>query len=81
MRVSVQLRFNGDARARWRRSVYLDPTERTIVLDVETFRAAGGSGPMPPPADASSLLFVVDLVNAIPGAKGRFTIGDTSFGR
>jgi hypothetical protein len=81
MRVSVQLRFNGDASARWGRSVYLDATERLIVLDLKTFRAASGSLALPPPSQASSLLFVVDLVNAVPGAKGSFAIDEASFVR
>lgn len=81
MRVSVQLRFNGDSSARWRRSVYLDSTERTIVLDLKSFRAASGSGAIPPPSDATSLLFVVDLVNAMPGAKGSFAISGVSLVR
>jgi hypothetical protein len=79
MRVSVQLRFNDDASARWGRSVYLDPAERTIELDMKSFRAASGAQPMPPLSGATSLLFVVDLVNAMPGAKGSFTIGGIVF--
>jgi hypothetical protein len=36
--------------------------------------AADGSGPLPPAASASSLLFVIDLTNAQPGAAGEFEI-------
>ncbi|MGH9308643.1 MAG: hypothetical protein ACRD1U_04670, partial [Vicinamibacterales bacterium] len=81
MRVSVQLRFNGVGSARWGRSVYLDSTERAILLDPKTFRSASRSGGMPPLGGATSLLFVVDLVNAVPGAKGRFAIDGISLVR
>jgi hypothetical protein len=79
MRVSVQVRFNGDASARWGRSVYLDATERPIVLDLKTFRGTTGSAMTPPLSQATSILFVVDLVNAVPGAEGSFTIKGVSF--
>lgn len=74
MRVSVQLRFpNGDAR--WVKSVYLDQTRREVA--VRTAEMAGADRPgvaMPSPASARSLLFVVDLTNAVPGDAGSFTI-------
>lgn len=80
MRISVQLRF-GDG-ARWVKSVYLEPGERSVAVDVSGLRAAGAAqGPMPPPSTATSILFVVDLVNAQPGASGSFTIRGLRWGR
>lgn len=73
MRVSVQLRYAPDD-ARWVRSIYLDPTLREVTLDVASFRAADRSGRPLPPGLPRSLLFVVDLVNAMPGSQGSFTI-------
>jgi hypothetical protein len=73
MRLSVQLRYpNGQ---RWGRSVYLDDTPSGIVLPAgELLPLDGQDGAAPDPDTATSLLFVVDLVNAPPGAAGRFEI-------
>lgn len=74
MRVSVQLRFPGDGQARWVRSVYLDESERDIVVPLDRLRPADAPGPRPPISSAGSLLFVVDLTNAKPGAAGEFAV-------
>jgi hypothetical protein len=74
MRVSVQLRFPG-AGDRWVRSVYVDPGGGTGGAAVSDMVAADGRGQaIPDTASAGSLLFVVDLTNASPGAAGRLTI-------
>jgi hypothetical protein len=74
MRVSVQLRFRPDDR-RWVRSVYLDPVERDVRVPLGDMVAAEQRGaPMPLLTSVRSLLFVVDLVNAMPGNSGSFTI-------
>ena len=76
MRVSVQLRFRPDDR-RWIRSVYLGPEDRDVSVRLADMRAAEpGGAPMPALSSLRSLLFVVDLVNAPPGAAGSFTISD-----
>jgi hypothetical protein len=81
MRVSVQLRFPPDDR-RWVRSVYLDPDERRIDIPVgEMASSEPSGGPMPAARTVRSLLFVVDLVNATPGAEGAFTITDVGRSR
>jgi hypothetical protein len=81
MRVSVQLRFPPDDR-RWVRSVYLDPDERRIDIPVgEMSSSEVSGGPMPAARTVRSLLFVVDLVNAKPGAEGAFTITDVGLSR
>ena len=75
MRVSVQLRFAPDGR-RWRTSVYLDETERDILVPLERMvPAEGRAAAMPPLSTARSLLFVVDHVNARAGDTGGFSIG------
>ena len=76
MRVSVQLRFKPDDR-RWVKSVYLGPEERDVTIRLAEMRSAEqGRAPMPLVSTARSILFVVDLVNAQPGASGSLTIGD-----
>lgn len=75
MRLSVQLRFEDGAR--WVKSVYLDSQERDIAVRVADMTPDVRSGAaVPEPATASSILFVVDLVNARPGDSGSFTIRD-----
>jgi hypothetical protein len=74
MRVSVQLRFASDSGSRWRHSVYLDTHESFVVLPITGFRAADRPGSMPVTTRASSLLFVVDSINAAPGEEGSFTV-------
>ena len=75
MRVSVQMRF-ADGR-RWTRSVYLGPQGRQVVVPVTDMVAADGSAARTPdPGTATSILFVVDLVNAKPGSLGSLTIED-----
>jgi hypothetical protein len=76
MRVSVQLRFSPDG-ARWTKSVYLEPEERVITLDLRTLVSADRtSGVMPPLGAVQSVLFVVDLVNSRPGDSGAFAISE-----
>ena len=74
LRVSVQLRFESSGGARWRHSVYLSPETRTITVPVSRLVAADRPGAVPPTRTATSLLFVVDLTNARPGAEGQFEI-------
>ena len=74
MRVSVQLRFEDHDGARWRRSIYVSPSESNIVVPIARLLAADRPGPVPAVSSASSLLFVVDLTNALPGAEGQFAV-------
>jgi hypothetical protein len=74
MRVSVQLRFENPAGARWVHSVYLSPEAREIVVPVEQLRPADAPQRRPPAESASSVLFVVDLTNASPGSRGWFEV-------
>lgn len=80
MRVSVQLRFTDSSR--WVKSVYLGREKREVMVNLEELRsAAGAPGPMPAPSSATSILFVVDLVNARAGESGSFTIRDLRWRR
>ena len=74
-RISVQLRFSRDADARWGKSVFVDATTRVVTIPVEQLRRADGPPARPPVQRATSLLFVVDLTNAVPGDAGQMEIG------
>jgi hypothetical protein len=75
MRISVQLRYPDSRGERWVGSVYLEPHARAIGVAVDSLLPADGqSGRAPETALAGSLLFVVDLTNAAPGAGGRVEI-------
>jgi hypothetical protein len=69
-RISIQLR-RPHLDERWRRSVYLDSTPRTITVFFDDFRPAGTtSRATPDRATIDSLLFVVDLTNTRAGTSG-----------
>jgi hypothetical protein len=72
-RISVQLR-SADGKARWRKSIYVGPGARPVVLRTSEFRSAEKDGGRFDRAAVASLLLVVDLVNAQPGASGRFFV-------
>jgi hypothetical protein len=76
MRVSVQLRFESAGGARWRHSVYLSPESRQVVVPLDRLLPADQPITRPASELATSLLFVVDLTNAAPGARGTFEISD-----
>ena len=69
MRMSVQLRdLTG---RRWSRSVYFGPTAKTFVVPFAEFRPTNDAFPAVPPLTAvRTILFVIDLTNAEPGAFG-----------
>ncbi|MEZ5319651.1 MAG: CehA/McbA family metallohydrolase [Vicinamibacterales bacterium] len=82
MRVSVQVRLPGGPDGqRWRRSVYLDATPRTLVVPLEDLEPVGmDSTQRPVVARINSLLFVVDTVNTSTGAEGTVWIRDAALG-
>lgn len=81
MRVSVQVRVvtKGEG-LRWRRSVYLDPSPQEVIVGfgdmTPTERTSRKSPDLP---HITTLLFVVDAVNSVPGSAGRFVVGDVRF--
>ena len=90
MRVSAQLRFAQDQDGRWGRSAFIDPDVRQLIVPFAKLRHLGSSDiphqprqrvPMPSPTRVTSLLFVVDLTNAAPGAQGSLTLRDVRFVR
>ena len=79
-RVSIQLRYKKGGGERWARSVYLDATPRDIVVPIKDMLPADHqTGPPPPAATAGSLLFVVDLTNALPGTANTIRISRVGF--
>jgi hypothetical protein len=82
MRLSVQLRETGEEGRRWRRSVYLDSTPRTINIAFNDFRSVGSTNT--PGLDLSkieSILFVVDTVNTKLGSSGEIQVDDIRYAR
>jgi hypothetical protein len=73
-RVSVQFRFARDGEQRWGRSVYLDREPRDVTVTDQELAAADSSTTRPDLRRATSLLFVVDLTNAAPGARGQLHV-------
>ncbi len=72
MRLSVQFRLPGGRDGeRWGRSVYLDRTPRRITVRMSDVTPQGFSATRRPiVARIKSILFVIDTLNAAPGATG-----------
>jgi hypothetical protein len=81
MRLSVQVRYTTGGGVRWGRSVYLDSQAKTIAIPLDHLVPIDTTSPRPPVSAVMSLLFVVDLVNARPGAEGQFEISKVALGR
>ena len=79
-RLSVQFRTdNGD---RWRRSIFLDEQAREVSVFLDELRPAGVTAqPRLPPTAVRDILFVLDTVNARPGASGRIWIDGVKYGK
>ncbi len=77
-RLSVQLRADGPPERRWQRSIYVDETPRTYVIDTHDLRDVKSAQPTDGPGRVNSLLIVVDTVNAREGASGTFWIDDVA---
>ena len=77
MRVAVQLRPGGRNNApRWRRSVYLDESPRTITVVFSDMEPVPRTVAAPVPlATIDALMFTVDTNNTAPGTTGVVTIG------
>ena len=72
MRMSVQARHpaTGD---RWQCSIYLDAETREVIVPLADMTPVGSSRTFEP-AQADTVLFVVDATNTLPGTSGTFTI-------
>ena len=76
MRVSVQLRTGvpGTPEERWQRSVYLDQTDRDVLVSFDDMSPLGAARtPHPALERVRYVLFVVDQTNTKPGAQGTVT--------
>jgi len=74
MRISIQARHPGSGE-RWQKSVYLDSRISEAIVPFTEMTPVGTSGAFDP-SRSDTLMFVVDLTNANPGATGEFTIHD-----
>jgi hypothetical protein len=75
MRISVQLRLPGEEGGlRWRRSVYVDERAREVRIPLSEMRPVEADAARLDVRRADAVLFVVDTVNADPGASGRVEI-------
>ena len=76
-RVSVQVRIPQGGGLRWRRSIYLDETLRTLTVRLSDMRPIEAPpGTALDLSRADTLLFVVDTVNATPGSAGEIRLRD-----
>jgi hypothetical protein len=82
MRAWVQLRAPLGGQERWGMTFYADATERVVELPLGAFRPLGVTSFERPPLDrVTSLLFVVDTLNTLPGTRGQLTIAEAAFVR
>jgi hypothetical protein len=81
MRLSVQIRLHGTGDQRWRQSVYLDETPRSVRLRLQDFEPVGRTTSRRPiVVPLQALLFVVDTVNTKPGTSGQVSIANLTLG-
>ena len=72
-RIWVQVRTQGGRR--WGRTYYVDPAGTELVVRLTDLRPIGeGAVGAPDPRTLSSILLVIDLTNASPGAAGRLSV-------
>jgi hypothetical protein len=76
-RISVQLR-RGELR--WRRSIYVDSTPRSVTIPVAEFDAILHTTPLDPQGDLR-LLLVVDTLNTATGTAVTFFVSEARFAR
>jgi len=82
MRLSVQLRAAGGEGERWRRSVYLDSTPRTVDVAFDDFRSVSSPNSSAPDlAKVDSILFVIDTTNTKAGSNGQIQVDDIRYAR
>ncbi len=74
-RVSVQLRYPTGGGQRWAKSVYVDGERREVTIPIAGMVPADfQKGSAPDTSTARSLLFVIDLTNALPGDAHSITL-------
>jgi hypothetical protein len=72
MRLSIQVRAGESGR--WGASVYVDSSVRLFRVPLSAMRGMGAASPPPAATSITSVLLVVDLINAVPGSTGRVEI-------
>jgi hypothetical protein len=83
MRLSVQLRQTGhDNPARWRRSVYLDQTPRTVTIVFDDMTPVPPNTlSVAPRTSIGGVLLVLDTTNTVPGATGEIVFTELALER
>jgi hypothetical protein len=84
MRLSLQLRaaLEGGEPQRWRRSIYITEQDARKTVRFSDLSFVGDDIPAAlAPAAIRAVLFVVDTVNAKPGASGRVWLRDVRLER
>jgi hypothetical protein len=83
MRVSLQLRASAEqGSGRWRRSIYLDESVRTVIVPFSEFKPSQAGLAETVPLDSiRSLLFVLDTMNTALGSNGGFWLDDVALVR
>ena len=67
------------ATRRWRRSIYLDQTPRTVVASLQEFDPVEPyTSQRPVVSPVQTLLVVVDTVNTLPGTAGTIWISNVA---
>jgi hypothetical protein len=80
MRISVQLRYASGGGERWTHSAFVGTEPRQVAIPIAAMLPADHQpGPPPDPASARSLLLVVDLTNALPGAANTIRISKIGY--
>jgi hypothetical protein len=76
MRISVQARRPSPGE-RWQRSIYIDTTQRDIVVPFKDMKPVGAASTFKfDPEQIDTLLFVADTTNSLPGSNGTFWISN-----
>jgi hypothetical protein len=66
----------------WRRSVYLDPVERDIVIPLAEMRPAeSGTPAIAPLSTIATVVFLVDQLHTPIGTSGQIWLGDVRYQR
>ncbi len=80
IRAWAQLRASAGNTERWGATFYADAEGQTVTIPFARFRPIGvASSVHPPIAQVQFLLFVVDTLNTLPGARGTLTISEVAF--
>ncbi|HEX5108022.1 MAG TPA: CehA/McbA family metallohydrolase [Vicinamibacterales bacterium] len=82
MRLWVQLwRPTPTGNQYWRRSVYLDPTDREISVRFDDLRPVDDASETPPLTEVQSIMFVVDRTHTPLGRSGKLWIDNIRYAR